>query len=69
MEGIYYGTAHGLPLGPYHEDEIGAQQRAKQMLKSSDENLDVFRVEAASPWEARGKIDSHRRKIQGARNA
>lgn len=58
MDGIYYGTSSGLPLGPYGQDELGAQQRAKQLLKC-DERNNVYRVEAGSPWEARRKIDSH----------
>ncbi len=61
MDGIYYGQSHGLPLGPYHEDEIGAQQRAKQFLGAGDYG-DIYRVEAGSPWEARKKIDAHIRK-------
>lgn len=56
--GIYYGTPTGLPLGPYHPDEISAQLRAKEMLKCDEKNS-VFRVEADSPWEARRKIDLH----------
>lgn len=58
MDGIYYGTNTGLPLGPYGHDEIRAQQRAKQLLKVSNAHH-VYRVEAGSPWDARRKIDTH----------
>lgn len=57
MDEIYYGTTTGLPLGPYGQDELGAQQRAKELLKVS--NTNVYRVEASSPWDARRKIDTH----------
>lgn len=64
----YLGNEHGLLLGPYDADEIGAQIRAKKTLTQGGES-EVWVIRASSYAIAQHHLERARREYRLAQQA